>query len=76
MCCLVYLNNIIIFNNDTRNKHRALVRKIIKKLADARLQLDYNKFEFEIKKTRYLRFIIKTNQGIAVDLEKIRALLE
>ena len=61
MCCLVYLDNVIIFNNDTRDKHRALIRKIIKKLTDAKLQLDYNKFEFEAKKTRYLKFIIKIN---------------
>ena len=34
MCYLVYLNNVIIFNNDIRNKYRAIIWKIIEKLAD------------------------------------------
>ena len=38
VCCSAYLDNMVIFSNGTRNKHRVLVRKIIGKLADVELQ--------------------------------------
>jgi hypothetical protein len=39
-----------------------------------RLYLDVNKSEFSVKKTKYLRFIIKVGQGVSIDLEKVLAI--
>jgi hypothetical protein len=52
------------------------VRAIIRKLGEARLQLDIKKSEFCVKKTKYLGFIIEAEKGIAIDLEKVRAIKE
>ena len=74
--CSAYLDDVVIFSNGSRSEHRELVRKIIGKLADAGLQLDFDKSEFEAQETRYLGFIVKAGLGIEVDPEKTKALLE
>ena len=38
--------------------------------------MDIKKCEFEVKITKYLRFIIKAGKGISIDLAKIAAIRE
>ena len=38
--------------------------------------MDIKKCEFEVKTTKYLRFIIKAGKGISMDLAKIAAIRE
>ena len=42
ICCSVYIDDVVIYN-DTQKEHRSAVLKIIRKLADAGLQLDFDK---------------------------------
>ena len=38
------------------------------------MYLDVNKSEFLVKKTKYLRFIIKAGRGISIDPDKVAAI--
>jgi hypothetical protein len=64
-----YLDNILIYSDD-HLKHKTYVRLILQKLYDINLQADIKKYEFSITRTKYLGFIISTN-NISIDLEKV-----
>jgi hypothetical protein len=66
--CTIYLDNILIYSDDPF-EHEAHVRLILQKLRDTSLQADIKKYKFSITRTKYLGFIILTN-NILVDLEK------
>ncbi|RAL60712.1 hypothetical protein DID88_009818 [Monilinia fructigena] len=55
-----YLDDVLVYSAD-KSEHREHVRTIVQKLADAGLQIDINKCEFETVSTRYLGLIITTN---------------
>ncbi|RAL59855.1 hypothetical protein DID88_000484 [Monilinia fructigena] len=67
-----YLDDVLVYSAD-KSEHREHVRTIVQKLADAGLQIDINKCEFETVSTRYLGLIITTN-GIQMDPEKVTAI--
>ena len=67
--CTAYLNNIIIYSEDPL-KHKCYVRKVLKQLYKAGLQVDIKKSEFKVTCTKFLGFIVFIN-GIKVDLEKV-----
>lgn len=48
--------------------------KVLKKLQTAGLQLDIDKYEFEVQSTKYLGFIIEAGKGIRIDPEKVKAI--
>ncbi|RAL62606.1 hypothetical protein DID88_004453 [Monilinia fructigena] len=58
--CTAYLDDVLVYSAD-KSEHREHVRTIVQKLADAGLQIDINKCEFETVSTRYLGLIITTN---------------
>ncbi len=64
-----YLDDILIFSNN-KLEHEHYVRKVLKRLRNAGLQIDLKKCEFYVTRTKYLGFIISTN-SIKVDLDKI-----
>ena len=64
-----YLDDILIFSNN-KLKHEHHVRKVLKRLRNAGLQIDLKKYEFHVTRTKYLGFIISTN-SIKVDPNKI-----
>ena len=67
--CTTYLDDILIFsNNELEYEHH--MRKVLKRLRNASLQIDLKKYEFYVTRTKYLGFIISTN-GIKVNLNKI-----
>ena len=49
---------------------------VIRKLREIKLILNINKYQFEKKQVKYLRFIIKVGVGLQIDLEEIKVILE
>ena len=73
ICCSTYIDDVVIYN-DTQKEHRSVVLRIIHKLADARLQLDFDKSEFEGGIIKYLGYLIETGQGLRANPEKLEAI--
>ena len=67
--CTAYLDDILIYS-DNELEHKHYVKKVLKRLRDAGLQIDLKKCEFHVTCTKYLGFIISTD-GIKVDPDKI-----
>ena len=64
-----YLDNILIFSNN-KLEHKHYVRKVLKRLYNTSLQINLKKCEFHVTRTKYLGFIISTN-NIKVNPDKI-----
>ena len=67
--CTIYLDDIIIYSKDPL-KHECHVRKVLERLRQASLQVDIKKSEFNVTRTKFLGFIISTN-NIKVNPEKV-----
>ena len=55
--CVIYLNDILIFNDKSAN-YRRHVREILKRLKDYELYINLKKCEFDIDEIKFLSFII------------------
>ena len=64
----------MVIYNDIQKEHRSVVLRIIHKLADAGLQLDFDKSKFERGIIKYLGYLIETGQGLWADPEKLEAI--
>ena len=73
VCCSAYLDDVVIYS-DTQKEHRDAVLRIIRKLADAGLQLDFDKSEFEASIIKYLGYLVETGKGLRADPEKLEAI--
>ena len=73
ICCSAYVDDVVIYN-DTQKEHHSVVLRIICKLADAGLQLDFDKSEFEGGIIKYLGYLIETGRGLRADPEKLEAI--
>ena len=73
ICCSAYIDDVVIYN-DTQTEHRSAVLRIICKLADVGLQLDFDKSEFEGGIIKYLGYLIETGRGLQADPEKLEAI--
>jgi hypothetical protein len=71
--CTAYLDDILIYSEDEL-EHEEHVKKVLRRLQDAGLQVDLKKCEFSVTRTKYLGFII-TTEGIEVDPEKVAAVV-
>jgi hypothetical protein len=69
---MAYLDNILIYL-DNKLKYKVYVKKVLKRLRNIDLQINIKKYEFRIKHTKYLRFIINTKK-IKVDFKKVEAI--
>lgn len=67
-----YLDDILIYSNNIKD-HTRHVREVLKRLAEAGLQIDLVKYEFDVTRTKYLGLII-TPRGIEIDPEKVAAI--
>ena len=65
----IFLNDILICFEDEL-KHQVQMIKILKWLQKTDLQTNVKKYEFNVRKTKYLEFIIKVDE-IEVDSDKI-----
>ena len=73
ICCSVYIDDVVIYN-DTQTEHRSVVLRIIRKLADAGLQLDFDKSEFEGGIIKYFGYLIEIGRGLRADPKKLKAI--
>ena len=72
--CFTYVNDILIYMNDSLMKNQDHVWKVLVQLCDTGLQLDIDKCEFEVKETRYLEFVIFTDKDIKMNSAKIKVI--
>jgi len=67
--CTAYLDDVLVYSR-TLEDHKDHVRKVIRKLSNARLHLNINKSEFAVKEVKYLGLIL-TTEGIKIDAAKV-----
>ena len=70
--CTAYLDDIIIYS-ENKLKYEKYVHKILQQLCKAGLQANIKKSKFNVKRTKYLRFIINIDR-IKTDSEKTAAI--
>ena len=70
-----YLDDILLFDDQSIDYHRNLVRQTLEKLRKAGLTCDLKKCEFEVQETPYLGIIVGTS-GIRIDPAKTSVLTE
>ncbi|KAI0991137.1 hypothetical protein K3495_g17050, partial [Podosphaera aphanis] len=71
-----YVDDILAYTDGTEEGHWKTVRGILDKLGKAGLYLDIDKCEFLCQKVKYLGFIVKAGEGVAVDPVKVKAISE
>jgi len=71
--CSAYIDDVLIYSSGSLSDYRKKVRKVLQRLQEAGLQVDINKYDFEVESVKYLGFIVEAGKGIRVDPEKIRA---
>ena len=59
--CVIYLNNILIFNEDL-TKYRRHVQYVLERLRDFELYVNLKNCEFNIEEIKFLNFIIFTKR--------------
>jgi len=67
-----YFNDIIIYSNN-KLEHETYMKKVLDCFCNISLQANIKKCEFEVKRTKYLKFIVSTS-SIKVDLEKVKVI--
>jgi len=70
---MVYLNNIIIYL-DSKEEYKKYIKWVLQRLYNKEIPIVIKKCEFYIKKTDFIRFIIKLKY-ISIDLKKIKAIV-
>ncbi|KAI0992782.1 hypothetical protein K3495_g15403, partial [Podosphaera aphanis] len=71
-----YVDDILAYTDGDEESHWNTVRKILEKLDKAGLYLDIDKCEFLRHEVKYLGFIVRAGEGVAVDPAKVKAILE
>lgn len=71
-CCLVYLDDIIIYSSSV-TQHFFDLQMVFEKLQQAGLTINFKKSTFCLEEIKFLGHIVNTN-GIAADPEKIRSI--
>ena len=67
------MDDFLIFSNNRLEDHRIKVKKVLERLDKAGLFLDINKCEFEIKRVKYLGYVIDYGK-IIIDIKKVDAI--
>ncbi len=70
---ITYLNDIIMYNN-IKKKHIQHVKKILQRLRETNIQVNVDKCEFHITKTKFLN-MIKSRDKIKMNSEKVKAII-
>ena len=70
------MDNILIYTSGLLQNYKAKVHMVLKKLQEAKLILNIDKYQFEKKQVKYLRFIIEASVGLQMDPEKIKVIRE
>ena len=56
--------------------HRKKVKQVLAKLQEGGLTLDIMECEFDVRRTKYLGYIIDVEHGIRMDPDKVKAIQE
>lgn len=72
--CSAYMDDVLIYSDGSYEDHLGKVAQVLKRLSDAKLQLDIKKSQFAVKEVKYLGFVISAGEGIKVDSEKVEAI--
>ena len=67
---MIYLNNILIFNENS-TKHRLYVQQVFKRLKNYELYINLKKCEFDIDEVDFLNFIVFTKK-MRMNLKRIQ----
>ena len=70
---MAYLDNIIIYLN-MEEEYKEHIKWVLKRLYDKNIPIAMEKYEFYIRKTNFIGFIIKLKQ-INMDLKKVKAIV-
>jgi len=70
---MVYLNNIIIYL-ESKEEYKEYIKWVLKRLQEEQMLVVIKKYKFFIRKTNFVRFIIKLGQ-LSIDLKKIKAIV-
>jgi hypothetical protein len=65
---------VLIFTKGSLQKHYKHVQQVIKRLQEARLNLELSKYKFNVQRTKYLGFILEARRGILIDPKKVQAI--
>ena len=60
-----YIDYVLVFTTGSLSKHREHVSMVLDRLSKARLHLDIDKCELEVKSTKYPGFIIEAGKGVS-----------
>ena len=71
---MVYLDNIIIYL-DIKEEYKKYIKQVLKRLYKENIFIIVKKYKFYIKKTNFIKFIVKLGQ-INMDLRKVEAIVE
>ena len=66
---MAYLNDIIIYFNN-KKEYKGYIKWVLQRLYNKDIPIIIKKYKFYIKKTNFIRFIIKLGQ-ISIDLKKV-----
>ena len=72
---IIYLDDILIFMNRTREEHAEHIRKVLTKLMEEDVMLKLKKYKFFKNKIEYLRHII-SGKGMRMSPDKVKAILD
>jgi len=67
---LIYLDDILVYSSRILEDYIIKVKLVLAKLRKFKLLLQLDKYEFYIKKTKYLGYIILEDR-ITIDLKKV-----
>ncbi len=73
--CSAYVNDILIFTDESLHQHWDHVQRILLWLWEAALQIDIDKCEFEVKLVKYLKFILKVEKSVWMNSQKMKAIM-
>ncbi len=71
--CQVYLNDILIYSK-IRKKHKDHVKLVLSQLREAELQMNIQKYEFDVEKTVFLEVII-SELNLHMNLSKVTVII-
>ena len=73
--CVAYLDDVLIYIDDSLEDHINHVRQVLQRLLDNGLYVKFEKCEFHVQETKFLGFIISPND-IAMDPDRIAIIVD
>ena len=73
--CSVYVNDILIFTDESLHQHQDHVQRVLLQLWEVGLQINIDKCEFEVKSIKYLEFILKVEKNVQMNPQKVKTIM-